>query len=136
MSNWLLLFNLVWTLCFGWWMACLAAFGAVTCLLMAAAPSGCEYGRVLWGLAGYLFYTFGKFVWLEMDEAYLHEDADEGRSISEYEQWQSGDLEYGRFFFGPNRHHLHRRPLAAEHRLGAERDGQPAEPQRPPRRDG
>ncbi|KAI9170893.1 Low affinity vacuolar monovalent cation/H(+) antiporter [Paramyrothecium foliicola] len=102
-SNWLLLFNLVWTLVFGWWMAGLAALGAVTCLLFAAAPSGREYGRVLWGLAGYLFYPFGKFVRLEKDEAYMHEDRDEGRSISEYEQWQSGDLEYGRLFFGPDR---------------------------------
>jgi Ca2+:H+ antiporter len=102
-SNWLLLFNLVWTIVFGWWMAALAALGAVTCLLFAAAPSGREYGRVLWGLAGYLFYPFGKFVRLEKDEAYMHEDRDEGRSISEYEQWQSGDLEYGRLFFGPDR---------------------------------
>lgn len=102
-SIWLLLFNFMWTICFGWWMACLAAVGAIICLLFAAAPSGREYGRVLWGLAGYLFYPFGKFVRLEKDEAYLHEDQDEGRSISEYEQWQSGDLEYGRLFFGPDR---------------------------------
>jgi Ca2+:H+ antiporter len=101
-SSWLLLFNLLWTLVFGWWMATLAAIGAVVCLLFAAAPSGREYGRVLWGLAGYLFYPFGKFVRLEKDEAYSHEDGDEGRSISEYEQWQSGDLEYGRLFFGPD----------------------------------
>ncbi|UKZ81922.1 hypothetical protein TrVFT333_009699 [Trichoderma virens FT-333] len=103
-SNWLLLFNLVWTIFFGWWIACFAAFGAIICLLFAAAPSGREYGRVLWGLAGYLFYPFGKFIRLEKDEAYLDEDQDEGRSISEYEQWQNGDLEYGRLFFGPDRH--------------------------------
>ncbi|VUC36665.1 unnamed protein product [Clonostachys rosea] len=102
-SNWLLLFNLVWTLVFGWWLASFAALGAVICLLASAAPSGREYGRVLWGLAGYLFYPFGKFVRLERDEAYLHEDQNEGRSISEYEQWQQGDLEYGRLFFGPDR---------------------------------
>ncbi|KAL6824456.1 Ca2+ transporter [Trichoderma sp. SZMC 28015] len=103
-SNWLLLFNLVWTIFFGWWIACFAALGAIICLLFAAAPSGREYGRVLWGLAGYLFYPFGKFIRLEKDEAYLDEDQDEGRSISEYEQWQNGDLEYGRLFFGPDRH--------------------------------
>lgn len=102
-NKWLVLFNLIWTLCFGWWMALLAAFGAIMCLLFAAAPSGREYGRVLWGLAGYLFYPFGKYVRLEKDEQYMHEDRDEGRSISEYEQWQSGDLEYGRLFFGPDR---------------------------------
>lgn len=102
-SSWLLFFNLAWTVWFGWWLACIAALGAITCLLFAAAPSGREYGRVLWGLAGYLLYPFGKFVRLEKDEDYLQEDQDEGRSISEYEQWQSGDLEYGRLFFGPDR---------------------------------
>ncbi|KAF7546099.1 hypothetical protein G7Z17_g8666 [Cylindrodendrum hubeiense] len=102
-SNWLLVFNLFWTILFGWWMASLAALGAIICLLFSAAPSGREYGTVLWGLAGYLFYPFGKFVRLEKDEAYLDEDQDEGRSISEYEQWQNGDLEYGRLFFGPDR---------------------------------
>lgn len=100
-SSWLLFFNIIWTLLFGWWMASFAAFGAAVCFIFAAAPSGREYGRVLWGLASYLFYPFGKFVRLEQDEAYLDEDQGEGRSISEYEQWQNGDLEYGRLFFGP-----------------------------------
>ncbi|KAK4239218.1 hypothetical protein C8A03DRAFT_32701 [Achaetomium macrosporum] len=100
-SNWLLFFNLLWTFAFGWWMALIAFTGAVICFLFAAAPGGREYGRVLWGLSAYLFYPFGKFVRLEQQEAYLDEDQGEGRSISEYEQWQSGDLEYGRLFFGP-----------------------------------
>lgn len=60
-TNWLLFFNIVWTLVFGWWMAAVAALGAVVCFLFAAARSGKEYGRVLWGLAGFLFYPFGKF---------------------------------------------------------------------------
>ncbi len=102
-SRWLLCFNITWTVCFGWWMAFIAFVGAVICFLFAAAPSGREYGRVLWGLAGYLFYPFGKFVRLEQQEPYLDEDQGEGRSISEYEQWQNGDLEYGRLFFGPER---------------------------------
>ncbi|VBB83554.1 Putative Protein similar to cation exchanger YNL321W of Saccharomyces cerevisiae [Podospora comata] len=101
-SSWLLFFDIIWTLAFGWWMALFAFVGAVICFCFAAAPSGREYGRVLWGLAGYLFYPFGKFVRLEQQEAYLEEDLGEGRSISEYEQWQSGDLEYGRLFFGPD----------------------------------
>ncbi|KAI0015816.1 calcium permease [Xylariomycetidae sp. FL0641] len=104
-SNWLLFFNLFWTIAFGWWMALFAALGALSCFLFAAAPSSREYGRVLWGLAGYLFYPFGKFVRLEQDEAYREEDEGEGRSISEYEQWQSGDLEYGQLFFGPESRH-------------------------------
>jgi len=102
-SNWLLFFNIIWTLCFGWWIALIAAIGATVCFLFAAVPSGRDYGKVLWGLAGYLFYPFGKFVRLEHQEAYLDEDEGEGRSIGEYEQWQSGDIESGRLFFGPER---------------------------------
>lgn len=100
-NHWLLFFNFVWTLVFGWWLAAASALAALTCLLAGFTPSGREYARVLWGLAGYLFYPFGKFVKLYHDEAYAHEDEGEGRSITEYEQWQSGDLEDGRLIFGP-----------------------------------
>ncbi|EON96758.1 putative calcium permease protein [Phaeoacremonium minimum UCRPA7] len=92
-SHWLLFFNIAWTLCFGWWLALIAFVAAVVCFLFAATRSGREYGQVLWGLAGYLLYPFGKFVRLEQQEPYIDEDEGEGRSISEYEQWQSGDLE-------------------------------------------
>jgi Ca2+:H+ antiporter len=100
-NNWLLFFNTLWTICFGWWLSIVALVAAMVCFAFAAAPSAIEYGQVLWGLAGYLFYPFGKFVRLEQDEAYAQEDEGEGRSITEYEQWQSGDLEDGRLFFGP-----------------------------------
>ncbi|KAF5618893.1 Ca2+:H+ antiporter [Fusarium sp. NRRL 52700] len=135
-SSWLLTFNLLWTLLFGWWLASVAAIGAIVCLLFSAAPSGREYGRVLWGLAGYLFYPFGKFVRLEKDETYMDEDQDEGRSISEYEQWQSGDLEYGRLFFGPDRNRsivgrsrrsIDSEPSETESLLGRGRRGEPSE---------
>ena len=100
-SNWLLFFNILWTIVFGWWLALVACLGAIACFIFGAAPSAIEYGRVLWGLSKYLFYPFGKFVRLEQDEAYAEEDEGEGRSVTEYEQWQSGDLEDGRLFFGP-----------------------------------
>ncbi|KAH0558463.1 hypothetical protein GP486_004876 [Trichoglossum hirsutum] len=100
-SSWLFLFNILWTVLFGWWLAIAAAVGAAVCFCFAFAPSAVEYGNILFGLAGYLLYPFGKFVKLEQDEAYAEEDEGEGRSISEYEQWQSGDLEDGRLFFGP-----------------------------------
>ncbi|KAJ9649473.1 hypothetical protein H2199_000248 [Coniosporium tulheliwenetii] len=107
-SNWLLLFNYIWTLLFGWWLALLAAAGGTICILLGF--NGCEeYGRVLLGLARYLFYPFGKYVKLLQDEAYAEEDEGEGRSISEYEQWQSGDIEEGRLFFGPQRSIIGRR---------------------------
>ncbi|KAK2624281.1 hypothetical protein QTJ16_006231 [Diplocarpon rosae] len=100
-NRWLLFFNILWTVWFGWWLALIAFLGAAVCFIFGAAPSAIEYGRVLWGVSGYLFYPFGKFVRLEQDEAYAEEDEGEGRSITEYEQWQSGDIEDGRLFFGP-----------------------------------
>lgn len=100
-SNWIFLFNILWTILFGWWISLLAAFGAAICFLFIRAPGCRSYGRVLWGLSGYVFHPFGKLVRLEKDDAYRHEDQGEGRSVFEYERWQSGDLEYGRLFFGP-----------------------------------
>ena len=100
-SSWLWMFNIMWTILFGWWLAIAAALGALTCFLFGFAPAAADYGRVFWGLSLYLFYPFGQFVKLEQDEAYAEEDEGEGRSITEYEQWQNGDLEDGRLFFGP-----------------------------------
>ena len=100
-SKWLWVFNILWTVFFGWWLALAAGLGAVVCLLIGFTPCAYEYGGVLAGLARYLFFPFGSFVKLEQDEAYAEEDEGEGRSITEYEQWQNGDLEDGRLFFGP-----------------------------------
>ena len=100
-SSWLWMFNILWTILFGWWLAIAAALGALTCFLFGFAPATADYGRVFWGLSLYLFYPFGHFVKLEQDEAYAEEDEGEGRSITEYERWQNGDLEDGRLFFGP-----------------------------------
>ena len=106
-SRWLWIFNALWTLIFGWWLAIITAAGGVVCLILgifqpSSGSPGCrEYGRVLINLAHYLFYPFGKYVKLERDEQYLHEDEGEGRDIVEYERWQAGDIEEGRLFFGP-----------------------------------
>lgn len=100
-SSWLWIFNFLWTVFFGWWLSLAALLGAAVCFLFALDPSAREYGRVFTGLASYLFYPFGQFVRLESDENYAEEDEGEGRSISEYERWQTGDLEHGRLFFGP-----------------------------------
>lgn len=100
-SRWLLLFNLVWTLVFGWWLAVIAAAGGLFCAILFFSDSCAEYSQLLFHLAVYLFYPFGKYVKLLQDDAYVEEDEGEGRSISEYEQWQSGDIEEGRLFFGP-----------------------------------
>jgi Ca2+:H+ antiporter len=100
-SNWLVFFNILWTLLFGWWLCLLCALPGIVCILLGFLPGSIAYGRVFLALGGYLFYPFGKYVKLLQEEAYAEEDEGEGRSISEYEQWQSGDIEEGRLFFGP-----------------------------------
>ena len=100
-SSWLFMFNVLWSLLFGWWLALAAALGALVCFIVGFAPEAPDYGRTLLGLSLYIIYPFGQFVRLEQDEAYAEEDAGEGRSIGEYERWQAGDLEDGRLFFGP-----------------------------------
>lgn len=97
----LFLTNLLWSLFFGWWLALAALIGALACSIFAYSPSAVAYGRIFAGLSWYLAYPFGSFVQLESDENYADEDEGEGRSISEYEQWQNGDVEHGGLFFGP-----------------------------------
>lgn len=124
-SPWLLLFNYAWTIVFGWWLALIAFTASAICLVLGAAFDGnIGYGRVLWGLARYLIYPFGKYVKLNQDEAYLDEDQGEGRSISEYEQWQSGDIDEGRLFFGPVR--TIERSLVGRSRNSADSDDETA----------
>lgn len=108
-SRWLWFFNFAWTLIFGWWLALVAVAGSLTCRVFGVGTGGRDYAFVLWGLAGYLFYPFGKYVKLVQEEAYAEEDEGEGRSITEYERWQTGDLEEGRLFFGPVRSLIGRR---------------------------
>jgi Ca2+:H+ antiporter len=99
---WIALFNFAWTIIFGWWLSILCLVGALLCFIFGIlSRDSVAYGRVLLGLSKYLLFPFGKFVKLLQDEAYAEEDEGEGRSISEYEQWQSGDIEEGRLFFGP-----------------------------------
>ncbi|KAK6518429.1 hypothetical protein TWF506_005584 [Arthrobotrys conoides] len=92
--------NFMWSLMVGWWMSAIVFVTAAICFL-TFTRSGKEYSRVLWGLSKYLLYPFGQYIQLSQDENYLDEDLGEGRSISEYEQWQAGDIEEGRLFFGP-----------------------------------
>lgn len=97
----LFLFNLLWTLIFGWPLALIVAVGGILCKIASLGPGSPDYGTVLLRLAAYILYPFGKFVKLELEEDYLDEDEGEGRTVTEYERWQNGHLEEGRLFFGP-----------------------------------
>lgn len=102
-SRWLFVFNIIWTITFGLVLAVVAALGAILCTVCGIIGlRGCTaYSGIMWNLSAYLLYPFGKFVKLEHHEDYLDEDEGEGRSVGEYERWQTGDLEEGRLFFGP-----------------------------------
>ncbi|KAK6341669.1 hypothetical protein TWF696_008737 [Orbilia brochopaga] len=93
--------NFMWSVIVGWWMSAIAFIGAAI-LYSTCTRSGREYSKVLWGLSKYLIYPFGQYIQLKRDKKYLQEDLGEGRSVSEYEQWQAGDIEEGRLFFGPH----------------------------------
>lgn len=93
--------NVLWVPLFGCWLALAAVVSMIICYMLFWTQSGRQYGRLCRGLAGYIFYPFGKFVELKADDRYTDEDEGEGRSISEYERWQRGDLENGRLYFGP-----------------------------------
>ena len=94
--------NGMWTIVFGWWLCIACLFASFVCFAFSFEESAAEYSKVFFGLGKYLFWPFGQFVKLETDDVYADEDRGEGRSIGEYERWQTGDLEHGRLFFGPS----------------------------------
>lgn len=62
--------NILWAALFGWWMA---LFGIICAAVLCIVPfGGAKYGRVIWELAGYLFWPFGKYV-----EKYEESSADD-----------------------------------------------------------
>jgi len=87
--------NVLWTLIFGWWMCILTLLVALMLLVPTWYSSGLPYSVVLFGLAKYLLYPFGRFVELTPDEVYAAEDEGEGHKISEYERYGAVDLERG-----------------------------------------
>ncbi|KAL7762832.1 hypothetical protein ACKLNR_006190 [Fusarium oxysporum f. sp. zingiberi] len=61
-SNWTFFFNLLWTLLFGWWLGLLVLFCGIICMALSRTQAQPTYGRVLYGLAGFVFYPFDKSV--------------------------------------------------------------------------
>ena len=88
--------NVMWTLLFGWWMCLIIYVVASFTLVTTWWSGGAPYVFVLFGLAKYLFYPFGRFIELTRDEMYAEEDDGEGQSILEYERYGAMDLERGR----------------------------------------
>ncbi|KAJ4027496.1 hypothetical protein NW758_014100 [Fusarium oxysporum] len=61
-GNWTFFFNLLWTLLFGWWLGLLVLFCGIICMALSRTQTQPTYGRVLYGLAGFVFYPFDKSV--------------------------------------------------------------------------
>ncbi|TFY70337.1 hypothetical protein EVG20_g2669 [Dentipellis fragilis] len=67
--------NILWTLCFGWWLACVCF--TVSAILYVLPYGGRQYSSLVFGLGWYLGWPFGKYV--EGDLGLEHPDSDEER---------------------------------------------------------
>ncbi|WAQ88449.1 hypothetical protein PtA15_9A576 [Puccinia triticina] len=81
--------NLLWSLIFGTWLALVVAL--VAAILFVIPWGGSKYGRVVWELAGYLVWPFGKYV-----EEWSEEEEEEGSETQNEEQGPHA-AEPGRF---------------------------------------
>ncbi|GKU05813.1 unnamed protein product [Fusarium langsethiae] len=59
-NNWTHLFNMLWTLMFGWWLSVLVLICGVACLALSRTHAQPTYGRVLCSLASHVFFPFNK----------------------------------------------------------------------------
>ncbi|KAM0790346.1 hypothetical protein ACM66B_003230 [Microbotryomycetes sp. NB124-2] len=66
--------NVIWTLLFGTWLALVCVI--VSAVLSVVPWGGRKYGRVIWELAGYLLWPFGKYVEGAFEEVDEEDDHD------------------------------------------------------------
>ncbi|KAF5664719.1 calcium permease [Fusarium heterosporum] len=59
-SKWTYVFNILWTVIFGWWLSLLVLTAGIICLALARSHIQPTYGRVLCNLAGYILFPFNK----------------------------------------------------------------------------
>lgn len=52
--------NILWAICFGWWLAAISYI--VSIILLLTPCGGRKYAKVLQELSNYIFWPFGKFV--------------------------------------------------------------------------
>lgn len=89
--NWYVhLSNLIWSITLGLFLFIIFFLAAlIVAVLGIFTPSAREYALVFLKLARYLFWPFGKVVYLLQDEHYLEEDRDEGISVPQFYKWVS-----------------------------------------------
>lgn len=80
--------NLIWSLSMGSIFAIIFTLsGIIVCVMGGFTQSARDYSLVFFQLAKYLFWPFGKVVYLLQDEHYLEEDRDEGISTQQFYKW-------------------------------------------------
>jgi Ca2+:H+ antiporter len=71
--------NILWAICFGWWLALISYI--VSIILLLTPSEGWRYAKVLRELSFYIFWPFGKFV--EKDEDW-HDDTSNHEQQNDY----------------------------------------------------
>lgn len=100
--SWLVwLGNIIWSFTFGIILLLVCWVGALVFrVFFFWNRSVTLYSRTLFLIGKYLFFPFGVSVQLRQDENYLLEDTGEGRTVAEYQEWQTHDSR--RLFFAPD----------------------------------
>lgn len=107
--------NFLWSWTFGLFCLVICSVGLLLSIIFFGwTDNSLEYAQVFWKLGIYLWYPFGKVVYLYKDENYIQEDFNEGSSINEYRRW-ANDLETGYLFTSNhNTSNDETRPLLSE----------------------
>ncbi|CAR26864.1 hypothetical protein ZYGR_0I01360 [Zygosaccharomyces rouxii] len=85
---WVRISNILWSISCGLFLFLMTvAVSLVVLVLGLFTCSAREYSIVLWRLAFYLIWPFGKVVYLNFDEQYMQEDKDEGISAQQFYKW-------------------------------------------------
>lgn len=79
--------NLLWTMCAGLWLSLVCY--ALAILVNFLPLGGSRYARVIWELAGYLFWPFGKYIEVEADPRGTE------RHAQPHDKKEQGDIENG-----------------------------------------
>ncbi|CAK7895707.1 low affinity vacuolar monovalent cation/H(+) antiporter [[Candida] anglica] len=112
--------NIIWSCTFGLGLYLVCVFGCLLVFVFSGFGlhrSSRRYVQLLFSVAKYWLFPFGKFVLLNKDKNYMDEDQLDGRSLVEFQRWR--EQEEGRLFFAPPRRYTtnsESRPLLKDHK--------------------
>lgn len=85
---WVQIPNILWSITCGLSLFLMTISVSLVVLIFGLfTRSAREYSIVLWRLAFYLLWPFGKVVYLNFEEQYMHEDRNEGISAQQFYKW-------------------------------------------------